>query len=110
MKVCVTQCSCDPMACRELGLTPSLPRVINFKFPLQPHQKYYITQCELLGSHSLLRWKMITLPILPNSLIDFSLKGWENELVELGSERVRHDTAELKTFFHAPKRSRSGMN
>ena len=25
-------------------LTLSLPRVINFKFPLQPHQKYYITQ------------------------------------------------------------------
>ena len=25
-------------------LTFSLPRVINFKFPLQPHQKYNITQ------------------------------------------------------------------
>ena len=24
--------------------TASLPRVINVKFPLQPHQKYYITQ------------------------------------------------------------------
>ena len=31
------------------NLTPSLPRVINFKFPLQPHQKYYITQYEELG-------------------------------------------------------------
>ena len=29
-------------------LTLSLPRVINFKFPLQPHQKYYITQYEEL--------------------------------------------------------------
>ena len=29
--------------------TLSLPRVINFKFPLQPHQKYYSTQYEELG-------------------------------------------------------------
>ena len=29
--------------------TLSLPRVINFKFPLQPHQKYDITQYEELG-------------------------------------------------------------
>ena len=27
----------------------SLPRVINVKFPLQPHQKHYITQYEELG-------------------------------------------------------------
>ena len=27
-----------------LLLTLSIPRVINLKFPLQPHQKYYITQ------------------------------------------------------------------
>ena len=27
-----------------LALTLSLPRVINFKFLLQPHQQYYITQ------------------------------------------------------------------
>ena len=31
------------------GLTLSLPRVINFKNLLQPHQKYYITQYEELG-------------------------------------------------------------
>ena len=30
-------------------LTLSLPRVINLKFPLQPHQKYYITQYEEFG-------------------------------------------------------------
>ena len=30
-------------------LTLSLPRVINFEFPQQPHQKYYITQYEDLG-------------------------------------------------------------
>ena len=33
-------------------LTLSLPRVINFKFLLQPHQKYYITQYEELGFSS----------------------------------------------------------
>ena len=30
-------------------LTLSFPRVINIKFLLQPHQKYYITQYEELG-------------------------------------------------------------
>ena len=29
-------------------LTLSLPRVINFKFPLRPHQKYCITQYQEL--------------------------------------------------------------
>ena len=33
----------------ELQLTLSLPRVINIKLPLQPHQKYYITQYRELG-------------------------------------------------------------
>ena len=31
------------------ALTPSLPRVIDVKFLLQPHQKYYITQYGELG-------------------------------------------------------------
>ena len=35
---------------------------------LQLHQKYDITQYEELGFHSLLRWKMIILPILTSSL------------------------------------------
>ena len=52
----------------------TIPWVINFKFPLQPHQKYYITQYEELGLHSLLRWKMIPLPHLYNH---FSLKVGE---------------------------------
>ena len=34
----------------DLHLTLSLPRVIHFKFPLEPHQYYYITQYEELGS------------------------------------------------------------
>ena len=33
----------------EWELTLSLPRVINFKFPLQTHQKYYVTQYGELG-------------------------------------------------------------
>ena len=48
----------------------SLPRVINVKFPLQPHQKYYITQYEELFI-ALLRWKMIILPIFTTSLMCF---------------------------------------
>ena len=36
----------------------SLPRGINNKFPLQPHQKYYISQYEEVAFHSLLRWEM----------------------------------------------------
>ena len=57
-------------------LTLSLPRAISFKFPLYPHQKSYITQYGELGfSHSLLRWTIIILPILTNSLIHFLRKG-----------------------------------
>ena len=41
-----------------------------------------------LAFHSLHVWQMITLPLLTTSLIHFSLKGWENALFELGSERV----------------------
>ena len=48
-----------------------LPRVINFKFLLQPHQKYYITYCSMenVVFHSLLRCKIITLPIVTTPLI-----------------------------------------
>ena len=38
--------------------------------------------------HRLLRWKMIILQTLTTALIHFSLKGWENVLFELASERV----------------------
>ena len=44
---------------------------------------------EELGLYSLLRWKMIILPILTPTLIHFSLKGWENVLFKLRSERVK---------------------
>ena len=53
--------------------------------------------------HSLLRWKMITLPILATSLIQFSSKGWENVTFEpLGSERVDPFTPELKSKVYSP--------
>ena len=71
----------------SIGFDPFTKRVINFKFPLQPHQKYHITRYD----HSLLRWTMIILPILPTSLIHFSLEGWENVLFELGAERVNQN-------------------
>ena len=59
----------------ELALTLYIPRVIKFKFPLQPHQKYYITlQYEELAFHSLLRRKMIVLPILTTSPNTFLFK------------------------------------
>ena len=71
-------------------LTLSLPRVINIKFLLQPHQKYYITLYEELGFSSLTRmpddkYYQFSLP----SLEQFYLQGWENVLFELGSERVK---------------------
>ena len=48
---------------KELGnevgsmFKPFTPRVINVKFPLQPRQKYYITQYEELGFSSLAQMK-----------------------------------------------------
>ena len=36
-----------------------------------------------LAFHSLLRWKMIILPILTTSLIHFSLKSWKNILFDM---------------------------
>ena len=39
--------------------------------------------------HSLLRWKMIMLPILINSFIHFSSKGWENVLLSLGVKGLK---------------------
>ena len=60
-------------------------RVINFKFPLQPHKKYHITQYEELGFSSLTQMKY---DYTTNSHIYTSWKGWGNVLFELGSETV----------------------
>ena len=45
---------------------------------------------ENLAIHSLLEWKIIVPPILATSLIHFLLKGWDNVLYELRSERVNY--------------------
>ena len=72
--------------------TLSLPRVINFKLPLQLHQKFTPHSMKNLAFHSLLSWKMIILPILTTSLIHLSLKGWGNVHFEPGSERGGNST------------------
>ena len=82
-----------------LLLTLSLPRVINIKFLLQPHQKYYITLYEELGFSSLTqmqddKYYQFSLP----SIEQFYLQDWENVLFELGSERIK--TA-VKCVFHS---------
>ena len=82
----------------EALLTLSLPRMINFKFFLQLHQKYHTTQCEELVFHSLLRREMIILPILITSLIHFSLKCWENVLFDLGVVRAGGQPKPLATY------------
>ena len=58
----------------------SLPRVINFKFPLQPHQNITSHSMENLALHSLLRWNMIKLPIITTSLIRFLSKKLGNRM------------------------------
>ena len=73
-----------------IELTLSLPWVINFIFPLQPHQKYDTTQVWriwLLVAFSDERWFM--LPILTTSLnIHLSMESCKNVIFELGSERI----------------------
>ena len=63
-------------------------RVINVKFPLQPHQKYNVKHYEdwLFIPYSDERWLyyQFSLPVTHTAL----LCGWDNILFELGSERV----------------------
>ena len=74
----------------SLQLTLSLPRVINFKFPPLPHQKYHITQHGESAFHSLLRRGVIfTIPILTTSLIHFSSNSWENGFFELSASEEK---------------------
>ena len=48
-KFAVANITATPSLLYEPLVIPTLPRVINLKFPLQPHQKYYITQYGELG-------------------------------------------------------------
>ena len=65
-------------------VTLSLPVLINFKLPLQPHRSKLSHRMKNLAFHSLLRQKKIILPILTASLINFSLRSLENEPLNLG--------------------------
>ena len=70
------------LVCTDISqFSLSLPRVINVKFPLQPHQKYHTHSMKELTFHSLLRWKMIFLPVLTTSFIHVAFKGWENNVI-----------------------------
>ena len=64
----------------RIFLTLSLPRSIKFKFTLQSHQKYYITEVEELSFSQLTQMKDDKIPILTTLLIHFSLNGWKNVL------------------------------
>ena len=68
------------------SLILSLSRVINVKFPLQPHQKYNITQYGQLTQMK----DNYTYQFSLHHLYIFSLKGWENVGFELGNERVNY--------------------
>ena len=63
-------------------------------FPCSPNRNITSHSRKNVAFHSSLRWGMIILPILNNSLIHFSLKCWENALFELGSERVKRRQSE----------------
>ena len=63
--------------------------MIKYKFILQPTRNITSLSMKNLAFHTLLRWNMITLPILNTSLIHFSIKGWEDLLFELRGERVK---------------------
>ena len=49
MKPYILQNKTNVIRQKHRDLTLSLPGVINFKFPPQPHWKYYIAQYEELG-------------------------------------------------------------
>ena len=56
------------------SLTLSLLRVINVNFPSSLTRNITSHSKESLASHSLLRWKMIVIQILPTSLMHFLFK------------------------------------
>ena len=68
----------------ELHLVFSLPRVINVKFPLQPKQKYNITQYELgservnIQRSSAFCWKFFTMAT--DTIISGSLSQRKHQL------------------------------
>ena len=91
-----------------VGLTLSLPRVINFKFPPLPHQNYYVTQQEELFI-AYTRWKTLILRALTTSLIHSCLRGWENVRFKLESRGFalwRYD----RTLMYQTQQMHAGAN
>ena len=89
----------------EFHFTHSLPRVIDFKVPLQPHKKSYITQYKELRFSTFLTLMRDddTTNILTNSLIHSFLNVWENVIFELGSERTSMALSLLLRIIHQQK-------
>ena len=85
-----------------LHLLINLLRVSNFKFLLQTHQKYYITQYGELAFRSLLRWKMVILPILTTLYISL-WKVWRTYFLILGTKGLNetiYPTAKAIELLH----------
>ena len=78
------------------ALTLSLPRVINFNLSCSLTRNRTSHSMKNLAFHGLLRWKMILLTNSHYITKHFSLGGWENVLLELGSERVKLYTSNWK--------------
>ena len=91
--------ACHPI-CFCLSL--SLPRVINFEFPLQPHQKYYITQYGELGFSRLTQMEWVYYQFSLHFSYISLYKCWESVLFELGSERVNPEHVECYFFLCKP--------
>ena len=68
--------------------------------PAASPEIYTIHSMENVTFHSLLRWKIIILPILANSFLHFLFKGWENVLFELRSEKVKARRSRYSTGSH----------
>ena len=77
------------------GHTLSLPRVVNFKFPLQPQKKYYIIQYEERAFHSF-NTQMVDdyITILSTSCTHLSAFG-RMYVFEVGSERYKLNARSL---------------
>ena len=93
-----------PKTMDEVRLTLSLPRVINFKFLLQPHQKYFITEYEELGFSWLTQMKDdYTTNSHYLTLYIYLWKVWENVLLGLISwNEVRKKFLYLMTLAVKP--------
>ena len=65
-----------------LGSEKSEKRMINFTEISPSASPEMLHSMMNLTFHNLLRWKMIILTTLTNSLIHFSSEGWENARIE----------------------------